>query len=126
MAAQDYDLWPAEIGTTKVTAPVTILRKQASILAQRTEGLLEAEVLTNSQASSQIVHRFVLVAPALDNYRYELFNVIHDVRLYPTQGVFQGSGTQLDNEEAFVNWLRSVFSSRETKQVIDGIMAQIT
>ena len=126
MAAQDYDLWPAEIGTTKITAPVTILRKQASILAQRTKGLLEAEVLTNSQVSSQIVHRFVLVAPALDNYRYELFNVMHDVRLYPTQGVFQGRSTQLDNEEAFVNWLKSVLSSRETRQVVDGIISQLT
>ncbi len=38
------DLWPETIGTVRVKSPVAILREQASLLGQKTQNLVQAQV----------------------------------------------------------------------------------
>jgi hypothetical protein len=126
MAQQDRDFWPP-LGQTRITPPVVILREQAALLANKSQGLIEGQVDT-SAGGDRFYHRLYVVAPTLDNYRYQLLGVYHAILLYPVYVIASGeSKTErpLDSEEEFLNWLREVLSSDRTKQVLDALLAQI-
>ncbi len=123
------DLWPGDISEkTDILMPVTILREQAAALTQRTKGLLEGNVRSENPKypGDDFVHRFELVAPALDNYRYELFFVAHDLTGYPARVCFDGKEPKAETQEAFVNLLRIVFNQGKTKGAIQSLLAQST
>lgn len=136
MATAIDDLWPAEIAAPEgPVPPITVLKQQASLLGQRTNNLVEAEVETETTAPQGFLrHTFVLVAPALDFYRYELFVVEHHVtHMYPvtikvTWGEKEGPEAFLDikaeNEGQFKDGLKRVFADDETQKVIGALMAQ--
>lgn len=127
--------------------PLSILKQQAAALARHTKGLVEAIVRTNrAEEDDEIIHRFVLVAPALDNYRYELFSITHPITLYPVKILNNTSGVvapkdrgrvaamhevsglrsahYLDNESEFVEWLGAVFKSAQTTNIIRALISQ--
>ncbi|MGA2741241.1 MAG: hypothetical protein ABSG65_27855, partial [Bryobacteraceae bacterium] len=83
MPELNEDLWPSDLGiASTIVTPAAILRTQATLLGEKTKGILEAAVETFS-ANNDIYHRFVIKVPALGNYRYTLFQVHHPVTLYP-------------------------------------------
>ena len=99
------DLWPEVMENTEVRAPVTILKEQAALLGNKTKNLVIAQVSkpidllvqveerikNNSLGSSKgktLYHSFYLVAPALNNYQYELFTIANDINLYPVTIVY--------------------------------------
>jgi hypothetical protein len=120
------DLWPEEIAPAQVTPPAAIMQAQASLLGKRTKFKLRGSVVT-SMMGNDIYHRFVLVAPTLQDYRYELFAIVHGVIPYPVRvwsaprGV---SADELPDEHAFVDWLRGVLSSDETMRIVGALLAQ--
>jgi hypothetical protein len=134
MNAIAEDLWPSDIAKDKVQTPVSILRAQAAHLGQKTSNLVEARVDTLA-SDDRIYHRFKLVAPALDNYTYELFRISHLVTMYPIVVEEEPDQTQrerllkhgrktLASEEDFVNWLRMVLASEKTKRVVEALVSQ--
>lgn len=119
--AAHADLW-GDIAPAAVRTPVSILREQASLLGAKTKNTIEGNV--ESRVSGSLLnHSFNLVVPALDNYTYELFQISHDVNLYPIHVGFQYV-VDLKNEEDFVRWLARKLSSPETKSVIGNLLAQ--
>ena len=76
------DLWPDDFGNIKVAPPILILRAQAGGLTKKTRGEVEGRVVTN-RLKSDISHVFQIIAPALDGYTYNLFEVVHPIELYP-------------------------------------------
>lgn len=69
------------------------------------------------EACSTII--FNLVVPVLDNYTYELFQISHDVNLYPVHVERRSSYDELRNEEAFVTWVGESFHPR-IRRVLSG------
>lgn len=125
MATNPRDFWPSDINVLPdLQTPVSILREQASLLGEKTNNLVEAEVRSQGDKSSQFVHTFFLVAPALDNYRYPLFTVTHKVDLYPATISFASQGLQAENEVKFVEYLKKIFADEKTKKVIQALIAQ--
>lgn len=124
------DLWPADIGESKLTSPVAILREQAAFLKQKTGGLVEAEVTTRVISNEMIHSTFVLVVPGLDGYRYELLEVRHQVSFYPLD-ILPRSGHNLPNymdvptEKRYVKDLQALFGSPEVKRLIHSLVAQV-
>jgi len=118
--ATHTDLW-GDIAPTAVRTPVSILREQASLLGAKTKNMIEGQVETHT-SGGDFYHAFNLVAPALENYSYELFQISHAVNLYPVHVRY--SSLVLKNEEAFVNWLGQKLSSPETKRIIGNLLAQ--
>ena len=145
------DLWPSDIATHRVKSPVVILREQASLLGKKTSNIIQAEVqmlLTSADADNEFGYAFFIVAPALNNYRYQLLTVWHQVDLYPVQIFVEGqileelgSGVQIeheynqhspedipyiavDSEEQFLDNLAKVFGSSKTKRVITALLSQ--
>ena len=142
------DLWPEDIDVTDELPPVSILKEQAALLGQRTKNLVEGRVRggISDYARTQFHYRgsdyprtqfhytFELVAPALENYRYELFSISHDVDIYPlivewdspdNAMLSQVAGERgIENEEQFIGALEIIFSSDRTRKVISSLISQ--
>src|SRR5437867_9307579 len=121
MSISPHNLWPEDIAVTEAVAPVSILKDQASKLAERTKNLVEARVRNSARDSydDDFAYDFELVAPALNNYRYRLFAISHDVQFYPLFihdcEAFDEKDVPVDDEEQFLKVLKVIFSSERTK-----------
>lgn len=130
MSTSTVDLWPSSFGAPATRAPVVILREQAALLSEKTGNVIEGEVQTQSSpADGTFRHWFNLRVPALDNYRYGLFWVEHDVRLYPaTVSYFfeEPPKRECQSEGQLEDALRQVFHSAETAKVIQALLIQVS
>jgi hypothetical protein len=117
------DLWPAGLGEGMVT-PVSILREQAALLGPKTNQLVKAEVVTRIEGPT-IIHLFQIVVPTMDNYKYELLKVWHDVILYPVTLAWEGMGYSLADESQFRDKLASALGSDRTRKLINALLAQV-
>jgi hypothetical protein len=77
------NLWPEITEVSEVTPPVTILDQQALMLGNMTKNILLAEVKTEERESHEFSYGLYIIAPVLDNYRYRLLTVWHNIDLYP-------------------------------------------
>jgi hypothetical protein len=125
MVAHPRDLWPKDIATVSgVRTPVSILREQAILLGEKTKNIVEAEIISSGK-NGVFSHSFVLVAPVLDSYQYELFSVQHSAQIYPLIVKIRGSQiTEAGSEEQFIEQLQSIFADPQTKQIIQTLIVQ--
>ncbi|MEM7125652.1 MAG: hypothetical protein AAF702_04955 [Chloroflexota bacterium] len=100
------NLWPEDITEDLVDTPVTLLNKYAGEISQSLDSKIVAEVRrrnynalgdlnkTVSQLTGNNIkptpgpkfyYIFEIVAPSLDNYRYELFVISFDTPTYPAK-----------------------------------------
>lgn len=129
MATSERDLWPSDINVLpNISTPVSLLREQATLLGEKTYGLVEAEVRSGGDKDedkySQFIHTFYLVAPALDNYRHKLFTVTHKVELYPLTIRFSNQDFLANDSAQFTECLKKIFADEKTKSVIQAFIAQ--
>ncbi|MCI0486447.1 MAG: hypothetical protein L0229_07585 [Blastocatellia bacterium] len=137
MGSQLVDLWPKDIASAAdQLTPVAILRQQASLLGQKTQNIVEAQVETKTTDFQRLLqHQFYLVAPALGFYRYLLFRVEHHVaQWYPLEIIVLVSNAQasderekkirVKSEKEFMGELQKIFMSEKTKKVIQSMIAQ--
>ncbi len=124
------DLWPDDIGDSKLKSPVTILREQAELLKTKTQGKVEAEVQTSVISQGDQIHSvFTLLVPSLEGFRYDLLEVRHGVSFYPLD-VLPRAGhnlpnyMDLENEDRFVKALKALFGSPEVRRLIHSLIAQ--
>ena len=140
------DLWPENI-RVDVLAPIVILRAQEGLLGKRTQGILEARVTTTA-TEEFAQHQLDLIAPALNRYRETLLTATHQrERVYPVRvaaecfqpqrgllppmpdiGPLLGkppAGTQdANNQEEFIDLLRTVLRSPQVSAAIDSLIAR--
>lgn len=133
-------LWPDQLKKVTLKAPVTILREQASILGQKTKNIVEGRVYQPESSFSYndaFEYDFVVLAPALQNYRYRLFTIIHNTNLYPVsfdldkdieQELLHNGKSEAEltaqSEEELTSILRGIFGSEKTLHVIGSMLAQ--
>ncbi|HYM75439.1 MAG TPA: hypothetical protein VE377_05615 [Candidatus Dormibacteraeota bacterium] len=124
-SALEVDLWPKARFETDLVTPVSILRRQAALLGEKTQQLVTAYVASEA-LYNEMTHYFRLVVPALDNYKYELFRVTHKVdQLYPLTGHVQDKNpVKITDQSDLVGWLKEVLSAESTAKRIDSLMAQ--
>lgn len=79
------DLWPTTLtNETIVKPPVSVLREQADLLGSKTNQKIIARVRPfGPSVVGMFEYSFELVAPDLDNYRYQLFNIAYSINFYP-------------------------------------------
>lgn len=130
MIQSHRDLWPKNLGTTgKAIAPITILREQAALLGEKTQNIIEAEVYSQAtpQNPGNISTTFYLVAPALDNYKFALFQINHKIEnLYPVNLHSETLGIKkaIFEEEDLLSTLEQVFSHEKTMNIINSMLVQ--
>jgi len=140
------DLWPEDMPShTTVKPPVTILREQASLLDSKTLNIVEAKVkrCDDIDYRNGFKYRFLIIAPALNNYQYSLFYLTHPIEFYPTtfyadkhitDGLPDKSlmtelpdnvGKLIANDiDEFNNILKAILATDRTKRVIEAVLAQ--
>ncbi len=122
------DLWGALPKVESLRTPLVILKEQAELLQEKTEGLLVGNI-SQQQSGTQFVYHLSIIAPTLNNYTYELLIIIHDIGFYPLQlKDSQGNGpfNNFPDEEAYKQGLREIFSSEKNKAVISKLLTHIT
>jgi hypothetical protein len=86
---------------------------------------LKKRIAMESRRGTWIEHRFQLVAPALDNYKYELFTVEHPIEApYPLWLVHDESVVQVKSEDDLLRSLEKTFNSESTKRIIATLIEQ--
>src|SRR5436305_800233 len=101
MAMATNDLWPVDIIDQTIKPPTKILKEQAALLGPKTQNLVTAEVETVTRPANRFRHIFYLVSPALDNYRFGLFQIEQGLRLYPVEFILDDDTSEelnLDEE----------------------------
>jgi hypothetical protein len=76
------NLWGELPNIETIRTPYTLLKEQASILSEITNGLLIAEVIHN-QKDNFFVMILRIKVPSLNNYTYSVVEVQHSIKLYP-------------------------------------------
>jgi hypothetical protein len=71
------------------------------------------------------VHALYLAAPSI-HYKYQLLTVRHPLLLYPllAKEPENLAFKKLESEESFLQWLKTVLTSENTKKVIRALKAQ--
>lgn len=122
------DCWGdlSEIGD--VRTPATILREQAMLLTQKTDGLVEGRVwLLSTQAVFELELR--MIVPLLDWYPYSLLTVSYPSNLYPAtlrvSAIQELAEPRVCTDEAqFLQELGQILSHPAVKKVIVSLVAQ--
>ena len=138
------DLWPEDLQIVEPLTPVAILKQQAILLGKKTKNLVEGRVYTVTVAANEgslmaltafnksiasdsahlmLVHNFDLVISTLGSYKYTLFTASHDINLYPVY-VSSDQKIKCENEEEFMQAIKRIFASEETRRVISSLIAQ--
>ncbi len=140
MSTTTADLWPPDLATPSGRkAPATILREAGAQLGQRTKNLVLGRVVPEpkpseggpvpmgERAGPRFRYAFLLVAPALDFYEFKLFTIEHGMNLYPVHLRPEGgrAARRIAHKEAdFMNLLKRVFESDDTRRVINSLLEQ--
>jgi hypothetical protein len=129
---RNKDLWGEIPSHETIRTPYTILKEQASLLTQKTNGLLIGEVSRdqkyNVSKQREIQVTLLIKAPSLNNYTYWVLEVEHPIQLYPLSVQdLAGTNPLLDcsSEEEFEQALGNILSSQEIKRVISALLAEI-
>ncbi len=131
MPTTSNDLWPDDIAVTDVVTPVNILKEQASMLGAKTKNLVQGEIVQRitrreGESPDSFIFSFNLKAPALQNYKYQLFWVTYPITFYPLT-IHKGgadSDITVNSQDELVDELRNIFSHEKTKNVIHALIAQ--
>lgn len=140
------DLWGDLPSAETIRTPYTILKEQASILTEKTDGLLIGEVKMSPQIeypgiikslvdqerqqSQSFVAFLRIKVPSLNNYTYSVLKIQYPLPdLYPvlvTSFVAaEDRECECATEAEFENALGKVLSSSDVKRVISGLLAQV-
>ena len=118
------DLWP-DFEAEKIKSPKTFLVEQANHLSEKTKNVLLADVKSSGDIKKKILHSFDIVAPALSNYRFNLFHIRHEILYYPLEFFENGKmGVTVKNEEELVEKMESVFNNDDTKKILSSLYSQ--
>ncbi len=118
------------IEESAVKPPIAILKELANALAKKTKGLLVGKIeqtTFSDDSKDEFILRFYIIVPSLNNYRYEVFDITHDIDFYPLK--IESSNGELSNKdktsEELENSLKDIFASSQIKRVINGLLAQV-
>jgi len=119
------NLWGDLSKLEEIRTPKSILKEQAALLAEATRNIVTGEIQEGSVAD-KFVLTFYLVAPYLNDYRYEVLEVIHGVDIYPAtiRDRIHGNNLNAKAESEFETHLESILSSREVRKAIQTLQSQ--
>ncbi len=108
-----------------VKTPESVLRDQAQILAEATQGLLDGR-LEFSQKGSDFDIRFYIVAPLLNNFRYLVARVVYPATLFPVEvwGADELLAYTCKDMDEFEEAIGRILQSENTRRAYSVLLAQ--
>jgi hypothetical protein len=141
------DLWP-DFKKNEIQSPISILKEQSTTLANKTNNLVEGQIVdTRDPDSLKLEYAFFILAPALGGYRYKLFSISHDIRMYPlsvhletelyaqiapaeyakkgkTANLYPEFVISVQNQDEFKALLKLIFFAKKTIDIVSAILVQ--
>jgi len=123
------NLWGKFESRVPERTPTTVLREQAKALQEMTKGILSGQVSVVGKGQSFEIE-LSIVAPAINDYRFDVVKVRHDPRLYPLQvwraweGYNPRAVIRCQSQDEFEEALASILQSEEVVKVIGALIAQ--
>jgi hypothetical protein len=121
--SDSVDLWGTDFEADDILPPITIMKEQAALLGRKTKFVVVADIETEN-VGKEIVHHFSLIARALDNYKYFLFRLKHEIDIYPVTVYWPPRSYEAKDEEEFTKLLGEILSSENTTKIIRSMLAQ--
>ncbi|MFI5382384.1 MAG: hypothetical protein ACHRHE_24060 [Tepidisphaerales bacterium] len=124
MPTQIPNLWPMDEIAVDVLSPLVILRAQATELERLTQGVLRAEVVSETEGDDPEfeTHRLDVIAPAVGNLRRTLATVSHaEDGAYPVSVHGEGKAS---SQIEFEVLLRRQLASSEVSSTIQSLLAK--
>ena len=113
---------------TQVRTPVSYLREQATALREATEGILVGDVrqFDVQSRNPQLGFSLMIVAPALNNYRYRVLSIRQPIVMYPLmlESTALDETLEIANEEQLVAALERILGSDVIQRVVAALLAQ--
>ncbi|MGK7928933.1 MAG: hypothetical protein AB4290_27465 [Spirulina sp.] len=140
------NLWGEIPKPEHLRTPYTILKEQAAILSNLTEGLLIGEVIalekiqqrtdpylkSKQQVEKEFFYVLRIKVPALNNYTYSIVQISYPIELYPilvkklvSRYLMKEDEAECHTEEQFEEALQEILSSREVKHAISVLLSQV-
>ena len=121
MSTSNEDFWPSDLAEDIPNSPKDIMQIQAAKLGEKTKNVVVAEIDTRVASNGEFIHKFIIRAPALGNYKYELFTIYHTIALYP---VHDETMWPYENEYLFKEFLKDKLTADETVQIVKALISQ--
>ncbi|WP_161486727.1 hypothetical protein [Rufibacter roseus] len=120
------NLWPSDLGSSKLNLPKNILIQQGKFLEEMTKNVITVEIKSTQSASNDIIHRVNILAPALGNYSFGLLTMSHKISLYPLTIIDEVNLEKhfVEDEPDLLNSLASIFNSQPVKNALNSLIAQ--
>ncbi len=122
------DLWGTIAIDTELKMPLAVLKSQATLLAQKTNGVLEAQVGSfKVTGKDTVAYSFNIVAPHLSNYTYKVLTISHPgILLYPVRVVDLTSKMEhiCKTEDEFIMVIRAILSSDVVHKAVLALITQ--
>ena len=120
------NLWGDLSSLAEVRSPKMILQEQASLLTDATKGVLVGVVALYAR-SPDFHYTLDIIVPALNNYKYQIFEVFHPLAIYPIRLSCERPRVdeELGSEEDFEKAVERVLSSNEVRDVLSMLKSQV-
>ena len=121
------DLWGDLPDGEDIRTPKTILKEQADLLIQKTDGILEGRVLTRP-VDEFMRHILQIVVPSLNNYTVNILSVTQSIYGYPCyldDFIEKGEDVyKINDEKNLMESLKHHLQSEGIQRLIKSLMAE--
>ncbi len=119
------DLWGELPDVEEIKTPFVILKEQAELLTEKTDGLLVGEA-TQKQIGQGFQCMLDIVVPTLNNYKYRVLSLVYKMTLYPLNlSPANKPSVSCSDEDEFKKELGNIFKFQETQDVISKLLAHV-
>lgn len=126
------NLWGDLPVEDNIRTPYVILKEQASILTEATNGLLvgnvKKETFSNESGDSGFECTLEITVPSINNYSISIVGISYPITLYPSQiynRVTRDKVKDCQTEEDLDKNLEEILSSDQVKRVILGLLSEV-
>lgn len=113
-----------------IRTPYVILKEQASLLTEMTNGLLVGYVEKKRGASSNNDSYCILRinVPSINNYSIDVVHIDYPITIYPSyiSNLVTGQNDLMcETEQELNESLKNILSSDEIKKIISGLLSEV-
>ena len=110
-----------------IKTPLSILKEQASLLGEKTNGLLDGQISIKKQIVDNVIVSMSIVAPVLGEYTVEIIQIHYGLEFYPVRvfNLIDNSKVDAPDESSFQTALTLVFRSEEVRRIISILIRQV-
>lgn len=124
------NLWGDLTSAVPVRTPTTILKEQATALTEMTKGTVFGKVKVSTSTGGGFEILLYIIAPAINNYTFEVVFVEHGIELYPAKVVpawdryTSAKQVKCKNEDELTDALGRILGSDQVTRVIMSLISQ--